>query len=87
MSDIVDSIKLKIKKIEQLIRDQANQEGQKEQVLKQLKDVSGTDSVEEADKEIKKLGKELIEYEELLQDLDAQMAEIIEKAKPGQSYA
>lgn len=81
MPDIVDSIKLKIKKIKQFQREQANQEGQKEQLLKQLKDVSGTDSVEAADKEIKKSGKELIEYEELLQDLDEQMAAIIEKAK------
>lgn len=84
MSDIIESIKLKIKKIEQFQRDQANQEGQKAQLLKQLEEVSGTTSVAEADEELVKLGKELVNYEELLEDLDMQMGEIISNATPKQ---
>jgi hypothetical protein len=84
MSDIIERIKLKIKKIEQFQREQANQEGQKEQLLKQLEEVSGTSSIKEADKELGNLGKELIEYEELLEDLDNQMGEIISNATPKQ---
>jgi len=84
MNDIVDKIQLKIKKITELQRNQAKQEGQEEQLLNQLKDVSGTDSVEEADKKLTELGKELVDYEELLEDIDKQMGEIISKATPSQ---
>ena len=80
MADIVDKVQLKIKKISELQRDQAKQEGQEEQLLNQLNDVSGTDSVKEADNKLTELGKELVEYEELLEDIDGQMGEIISKA-------
>ena len=80
MDDIVEKVQLKIKKITKLQRDQAKQDGQEEQLLTQLHDVSGKDSVEEANKKLTELGKELVEYEELLEDIDSQMGEIISKA-------
>ena len=43
--DIITLVKSKIEKIEQLQRDKAKQEGQREQMYKQLEEVSGTASI------------------------------------------
>ena len=80
MSDIIEELKQKRKKIEQLRRDQANQEGQENQLLKQLKDEIGVNSTEEAEEEIEKLGTELVENEKILEKLDREMDTIISAA-------
>lgn len=83
MSDIIEGLKQKRRVIEQFQRDQAKQEGQEEQMLKQLKDEHDADSVEMGEVKIEELKEELAESEKLLENLDAEMGEIIHNARPG----
>ena len=83
MADIIEQLKLKRKTIEQLQKDKANQEGQEEQLSKQLKEESETDSVEEAEKVVECLCEEKVEHEKLLEDLDKEMDTIILNAQAG----
>jgi len=76
-TDIITLVKSKIEEIEQLQRDKAKQEGQREQMYKQLKEVSGTTSLKEAEKKLKDLCMELVDYEKLLKDLVNTLDEII----------
>lgn len=83
MTDIVDRIKKKQDQIKTLEKERAHQEGQEKQLLKQLKDETGVDSVEDAEKKLDQLGKELIENEEDLKKLDEEMGRIISTATSG----
>lgn len=85
MADIVEELKQKKKKIEQLQRDKANQEGQQQQLLERLKHEFDVDSVEKAEEKLEVLGKELIKNEKFLEELDAEMGKIIHNALPGNS--
>jgi len=82
MADIISEVKQKVKKIEELRREQAQQDGQKTQLLKQLKDVSGTTSVAAAEKKSEELSLELIIHESTLKKLDEEMSAIISAATP-----
>ena len=77
MSDIIFEVKQKIKKIEGLRREKAQQDGQKTQLLKQLEEVSGITSVIDAEKKSEELSLELIEHESDLKKLAGEMDEII----------
>ena len=83
MPDILEELKRKRRTIEQFQRDQAKQEGQEEQLLKQLKDECDATSVKKAEEVREHLSEEKAESEKLLTDLDAQMGEIIHNARPG----
>lgn len=83
MSDIVEDLKQKSKKIEQFRQDKSRQEGQRELMLTQLESEYGVDSVAEAEKMIAELTKEKEEHVELLKKLDEKMGQIICNASPG----
>lgn len=85
MADIIEDLRSKRKIIEQFQRDAANQEGQREQLFAQLKTESGAESVEQGDKVVEKLGKELVDHEALLAELGTKMDTIIHNATPGRS--
>lgn len=80
MPNIVKEVREKRRKIEQLQRDKAKQEGQKLQLLKRLKDEFGVDTVEAAERKLEILGKELVEDESKLKGLDGEMGKIISDA-------
>ena len=81
MADIIVEVKQKIKKIEELRREKAEQDGQKTQLFKQLKDVSGMVSVIEAEKKVEDLSLELISHEKSLRVLSEEMDQIIQGAR------
>jgi len=81
MADIIVEVKQKIKKIEELRRKKAEQDGQKTQLFKQLKDVSGMVSVIEAEKKVEDLSLELISHEKSLRVLSEEMDQIIQGAR------
>lgn len=81
--DIIARLRRKRKMIEQFQKDVANQEGQREQLFNQLKTESGADSLEQADKVVEGLHKELDTDEAFLEKLDTKMAKIIHDAVPG----
>lgn len=83
MSDIVEKLKRKRKKIEQFRQDQSRQEGQREQILAQLESEHGVSSIVEAENKIEKLTQEHIEHVEILKELDAELGEIVLNATPG----
>jgi len=85
MADIIEEVRQKRKKIEELQQRKAKQDGQREQLYKQLKTESGVDSINAADEELEKLGQELIENEKFLEELDSEMGQIIHDALPGSS--
>lgn len=85
MPDIVEDLKEKRRVIEQLRQDKSRQEGQHEQLSKQLKDECGVDGIVEAEKVIQKLTQEFAENEEILIELDEEMDQIIRNATPGGS--
>ncbi len=82
MADVIDNVKDKSKKIEQLQREKAKKDGRREQIMKQLKDDFGVESLSAADKEIEKLCGDLVQDEELLKKLDREMGDIIDQATP-----
>ena len=83
MSDIIEGLKQKRKKIEQFRQDKSRQEGQRAQMLTQLESEHGVNSVVEAENKIEKLTQEHVEHVEILRELDAEMGEIIHNATPG----
>lgn len=83
MADITEDLKQKRRTIEQFQRDEANQQGQEAQLLKQLKDECGEDSIEKAEKIVEKKVEELVQHEKYLKELDTKMGEIIRAAVPG----
>jgi len=85
MADIIEEVKQKRKEIEELQQRKAKQDGQREQLYKQLKTESGVDSIKAADEELEKLGQELVENEKFLEELDSEMGQIIHDALPGSS--
>ena len=83
MSEIIEGLKQKRRKIEQLRQSESRQEGQREQILIQLESEFDVDSVVEAEKMIVELVKEKEEHEKLLKELDEEMDQIICNASPG----
>jgi len=77
MSNLLREVRDKRKKIEELQRQKAKQEGQKEQILKRLKGEFGINFVEDIEKELEKLGKELVANEETLKQHLDEMENII----------
>lgn len=77
MADIIKDVKNKVRVIEGLRLDKSKQDGQKIELFKQLKDVSGITSITLAEKKSKELSLELINHEEALKTLDNEMGEII----------
>jgi hypothetical protein len=84
MPDLLQDLKEKKRKIEQLQRDKAKQEGQKEQILKGLRDGFGI-SAEDVEKTLGTMGKELVADEELLKNSRDEMEEILSGAHPKDS--
>jgi hypothetical protein len=82
MVDIIKEVKDKAKVIEDLRLEKSKQDGQKIELLKQLKDVSGTTSIATAEKKSEELSLELIGHEETLKTLAAEMDKIIAGATP-----
>lgn len=82
MDDIIQKVKDKIKSIEELRRKKSEQDGEKSQLLKQLKDASGTVSIVEAEKKLQSLSLELITNEKSLKKLGEEMDVIIAEATP-----
>jgi hypothetical protein len=82
MADIIQQVKAKVKVIEGLRRDKAEQDGQKTQLFKQLKEVSGMTSIDTAIKKSEELSLELISHEDALKKLDCEMDAIILSATP-----
>ena len=85
MADIIADLKSKRRVIEQFQRDAANQEGRREQLFAQLKAECSAESVDQGDKVVEELGKELVEHEALLAELGTKMDTIIHNAVPGSS--
>jgi phage-related protein len=80
MNDIVRSVKAKQRKIKNLQTTQAQNEGSKAQVLKQLKDTYGIESLADGEDVLESFKQEKEKNEELLQELDAELAGIIQSA-------
>lgn len=80
MLDILSELKEKKQRIQDLQQQKARQEGQREEVLRRLKEEFDVSSVEEAEKKLKVFGKELVQNEELLKDYKRQMDVIITEA-------
>ena len=83
MSDVVESLKQKRKVVDQLRQDKSRQDGQFEQLLKQIKEECNVDGITEAEIVIHKLIQECADENAILKELDAELAEIIRKATPG----
>lgn len=83
MADVITELRRKRKIIEQFQRDAANQDGQREQLLNQLKSECGAETVEQGDAVVEKLGKERVEDETFLAELGTKMDKIIHDAVPG----
>jgi predicted transcriptional regulator len=81
-NDIISRLQDKESTIRSLQQRQAKQEGQREQLIAQLKDKFGIASLEEATSLLENKQKELEANEAELTKLDAQMAGIIAEAEP-----
>jgi len=81
MSNLVQEVKNKKKQIEELQRQKSRQEGQKEQLLKRLKDEFGINSTEEIQPKLDELGKQLVESETTFNKYQDEMDRIIQEAK------
>jgi predicted transcriptional regulator len=76
MPDLLSELKEKRKQIEDLEKKRARQEGQREQLLKRLKEEFGI-SAEDIEKHLETMGKELVADEELLKNCRDEMEEIL----------
>jgi L-ribulose-5-phosphate 3-epimerase UlaE len=83
MSDIVGGLKKKRLEIEELRRTKSQQYGQELQLLKQLKDECGADSISEAEEKLEKLNEEHTGNVEVLKALDTEMDKILSVALSG----
>lgn len=81
MPDIVAELKEKKRKIEDLQRTKARQEGQREQLLKSLKSKFSISSVKESEKRLETFGEELVQHEKSLEKFRNKMDEIISGAR------
>jgi len=77
MSNLLDELSQKRQKIEDLQRQKAKQEGQRDQLLKQLKEKFDVSSVEEGKEKLDEMHKKLAQYKEDLEELCEQMERII----------
>lgn len=80
MADIVEQVKSKKEEILQLKQDKAKQDGQKQQILEQLKESFDVDSLEAGEKKLEELDEALEKNTKSLEELDNQMGEIISAA-------
>lgn len=76
MPDLLQELKEKKKQIEGLQRQRARQEGQKEQLLKRLKEEFGI-SAEDVEKTLETLSKELVQNEKILNQYRNEMDNIL----------
>ena len=81
MADILKQLKQKKTEIEDLQRKKERQEGQKEQILLQLKEKFGVTSIEEGEEKSEELSKKLVGNRKELEELDEKMAKIIQEAQ------
>lgn len=81
MADIVDGLKRKRSKIEEVIKEQNRREGERKALLGSLEEDFGVSSVEEAEKKLDALDRELDDNEDSMRELDREMAAILEAAK------
>jgi len=81
MPSIIERLKDKREHIQRLKNKKAKLEGQKEQLLNQLKDKFGLSSIEEAEAKLSELEKKRDEYKSRLVELDKKMSEIIGEAE------
>jgi len=80
MSDIISELKANKRTIEDLQRQKARQEGQKEQLLKRLEREFNGSSREDAETKLEVLEKEFIQHGKTLNSHKEQMDEIIDRA-------
>jgi len=80
MSDVITNVKEKQRKIKELQKIQAQNEGSKAQVLKQLKEKFDIDSQTEAEVILNEFMQEKAKNEKLLETLDQELAGIIKCA-------
>jgi len=85
MSDVIASVKAKQRKIKELQKTQAQNEGSKAQVLKQLKEKFDVDSQADAEVVLSEFMQEKEKNEELLETLDQELAGIIQRATKAES--
>jgi len=85
MSDVIASVKTKQRKIKELQKTQAQNEGSKAQVLKQLKEKFDVDSQADAEVVLSEFMQEKKKNEELLETLDQELAGIIKCATKAES--
>lgn len=78
--DVISELKSKRKEIAALIKQQQQREGEKASLLKRLKDEFNTDSLDGADKLLKKLDSELEECENGMVELVKEMDTIIQQS-------
>jgi len=81
MSDILKELKQKQEKIVNFQRTKARQEGQRDQILQQLKEKFGVDSLDDGKKKLKKMDNEIRENEVHIEELDEEMERIISAAE------
>lgn len=77
MPDILQELKERKRKIKDLQQQKARQEGQKEEVLRRLKEEFNVSSIKETEEKLEIFGKELIQNGTLLKDYKEQMDSII----------
>lgn len=84
MSSVLEKLKTKKEEISDLQKEKARQEGQRDQLLQQLKEKFNVSSLEEGKKKRQELEKEFDKNEKELEKLDNQMSEIISNATPSE---
>jgi hypothetical protein len=85
MADIVDSLRRKRSKIEELLRDQDRREGEKKALLDRLKSDFEVEGIAEAEARLNELDKELDANEDSMRKLDLEMAAILQAAEDAKS--
>jgi len=79
-SNIIEKLKEKKEKISSLQTKKARQEGQRDQLLQQLKEKFDVNSLEEGKKKLEELKAKSIKNEEKIEGLDNEMEKIISMA-------
>jgi predicted transcriptional regulator len=82
MPDIVSKLKECEKKIRSLQQEKAKQEGRRQQLMNQLKETFGIDSIEQAVEELGKLQTGVENNEANLKKIISNMEDIINGSKP-----
>lgn len=81
MSDLIKDLKSKEQKIRELQQKKAKQEGQREQLINQLRTEFGVETPEEAVEKLDSMQRELEENKKQLGEINDKLAEIINKAE------